>query len=94
MDMQGYVRRVQNGICFICAMQRGDPEYAHEVILDDGEHIAFVAKYPTLRGYVLVCPKRHVEHVIRDLDLDAYLRMQAVVHRVASAVESVGMIGS
>jgi diadenosine tetraphosphate (Ap4A) HIT family hydrolase len=61
----------------------------HEVVFDDGEHIAFLSRYPTLYGYVLVSPRRHVERVIGELDEDAYLRLQAVVYRVARAVEAV-----
>jgi diadenosine tetraphosphate (Ap4A) HIT family hydrolase len=87
--MAGYLRRARSGTCFICACLAGDPEYAHEIVYDDGEHVAFLNRYPTLYGYVLVAPREHVEHVIRDLDLDAYLRMQAVVHRVGRAVETV-----
>lgn len=86
MDLEAYTRVARSGRCFICA-----PDLAgnHEILLDDGEHIAFLARFPTMLGYVLVCPKRHVEHVVRDLDLGAYLRLQSVVHRVAQAVESV-----
>ncbi|MFI6906256.1 HIT family protein [Nonomuraea sp. NPDC050394] len=43
----------------------------------------------TLPGYVLVCPKAHVEHVVRDLDEGAYLALMGVVRRVALAVEAV-----
>jgi len=89
LDMAAYVRRARSGTCFVCALLAGDPGFAHEIVYDDGEHIAFLNRYPTLYGYVLVAPRRHVEHVIRDLDIDAYLRLQAVVHRVARAVEAV-----
>jgi diadenosine tetraphosphate (Ap4A) HIT family hydrolase len=89
MDMAAYARRARSGICFICACLAGDPAYTHEVVYDDGEHVAFLDRYPTLYGYLLVAPRAHVRHVVRDLDLEAYLRMQAVVHRVARAVESV-----
>jgi len=39
-------------------------------------------------GHVLVAPKAHIEHVIQDFEEDAYLRLQAVVYRVARAVEA------
>jgi diadenosine tetraphosphate (Ap4A) HIT family hydrolase len=89
MDMAAYERRVRRGPCFICALQTCEPGYEHDVILDDDEHIAFLSRYPTMPGYVLVSPKRHIEHVVRDLDLDSCIRLQKVVHRVARAVESV-----
>ena len=67
----------------------GEDGYEHEVVLDDGEHIAFLSRYPTVYGYLLVAPKRHVEHVFRDLTPLEYGRLWAVVHRVARALESV-----
>jgi diadenosine tetraphosphate (Ap4A) HIT family hydrolase len=58
-------------------------------VFDDGDHVAFLNRYPTVYGYVLVSPRRHVEHVVRDLSEEEYLRLQAVVYRVARAVEAV-----
>ena len=40
-------------------------------------------------GYALVSPRRHLEHIVRDLDPEAYLRLQAVVYKVAKAIEAV-----
>jgi histidine triad (HIT) family protein len=89
VDIDSYERRVRSGRCFICAFVAGDPEYAHECVYEDETHIAFLDAYPTLRGRVLVAPKAHVAHVVRDLDQGAYLRLMALVRRVALAVESV-----
>jgi diadenosine tetraphosphate (Ap4A) HIT family hydrolase len=89
MDLDAYLDRVRSGGCFVCRMLAGDPAYEHEIVLDDGDHVAFVNKYPTLYGYVLVSPRRHVEHIVRDLSVDEYLRLQAAVYRVARAVEAV-----
>jgi diadenosine tetraphosphate (Ap4A) HIT family hydrolase len=91
MDMEAYVRRVRTADrCFICAIGAGEPGFEHEVVFhDDGEHIAFLSRYPTVYGYALVSPREHVEHIVRERDLDAYLRTQAVVYRVARAVEAV-----
>jgi diadenosine tetraphosphate (Ap4A) HIT family hydrolase len=89
MDMDAYVRRSRSGPCFVCAFLAGDPDYVHDLVFDDGEHIAFLSRYPPLYGYVLVSPRRHVEHIVRDLSRDEYLRLQAVVYRVARAVEAV-----
>jgi diadenosine tetraphosphate (Ap4A) HIT family hydrolase len=88
--MDAYLRLTRPRGCFICAIVAGAPGYEHEeVFLDDGEHIAFLNRYPTVPGYVLVAPRRHVEHTVRDLGVEEYLRLQAVVHRVARAVEAV-----
>jgi diadenosine tetraphosphate (Ap4A) HIT family hydrolase len=89
MDMSAYVRRVRSGGCFVCALIAGEPGYEHELVFDDGEHIAFLSRYPTVYGYLLVSPKRHVEHLARDLTADEYVRLHATVHRVARALESV-----
>ncbi len=89
MDLAAYEHAVQNSTCFVCRIVNGEMDYPHEIIFDDGEHFAFVARYPQMFGYVLVAPKQHLEHVVRDLDLDAYLRLQSVIHQVARAVESV-----
>lgn len=89
IDLQAYERRARSGPCFICALVGGDPAYDHERVYEDEEHVAFLDAYPTVRGKVLVAPKRHVEHVVREMDEDAYLRLMAVVRRVALAVEQV-----
>jgi diadenosine tetraphosphate (Ap4A) HIT family hydrolase len=87
---EAYAKRVRSGPCFVCALIAGEPGYEHEQsVYDDGEHIAFLNRYPTVYGYVLVSPRRHIEHVVRDMSSDDYLRMQAVVYRVARAVEAV-----
>jgi len=89
LDVAAYVHRSRNGPCFVCALISGLAGYEHEVVLDDGEHIAFLSRYPTVYGYLLVAPRRHVEHVFRDLTPDEYGRLWSTVHRVARALESV-----
>jgi diadenosine tetraphosphate (Ap4A) HIT family hydrolase len=51
--------------------------------------VAFLNKYPALYGYVLVAPRAHREEVTGDFDLEEYVELQAVVHRVAEAVRTV-----
>ncbi|MCX4097773.1 methyltransferase domain-containing protein [Nocardia sp. alder85J] len=89
MDLAGYERRVRAQRCFVCAFVAGEPGYEHHTVFDDGEHVAFLSRYPTLPGYVLVVPRRHVEDVVGDLTTEQYLRLQSVVHRVARAVAAV-----
>ncbi|QKG18599.1 HIT family protein [Actinomadura verrucosospora] len=89
MDHEAYETRTRGGPCFVCAFLAGDPEYAHELIYEDDETVAFLDRWPTLAGKVLVAPKAHVEHVVRDLDEPAYTRLMLAVRRVALAVESV-----
>ena len=89
-DVDDYVRRTQSRPCFICAIMAGthDSEL-NQIVAEDDDHLAFLTRYPTLLGTVLVAPKQHREHVVRDLSEDAYLRLMALVYRVAQAVEAV-----
>ncbi|MEU4410971.1 HIT family protein [Streptosporangium sp. NPDC023963] len=87
-DLASYVRRSQGGPCFICALLAGDPGYdLEQIVFEDEHHVAFLDRYPTMPGKVLVAPKAHVEHVIRDLDEAAYLRLMLTVRLIALAVE-------
>jgi diadenosine tetraphosphate (Ap4A) HIT family hydrolase len=89
-DGTAYERRVRSGGCFICSLINGEPGSEHEELLyDDNAHVAFLSRYPTLRGCALVAPRRHLEDVVRDLTQDEYIAMQAVVHRVACAINEV-----
>ena len=88
-DVTAYERRTRTGECFICGFLGGEPDLKHELLYDDGAHVASLNRYPTLRGYALVAPRRHVEDVVRDFTPDEYLALQAVVHRVARAVNDV-----
>jgi histidine triad (HIT) family protein/ATP adenylyltransferase len=87
-DIDGYVARSRRGPCFVCAFLAGDPDYRHDLLYDDGERVAFLDRYPTMPGRVIVAPREHLEHVVRDLDRDAYLSLQDVIYRVARAVEA------
>ncbi|MFI1334641.1 HIT family protein [Streptomyces sp. NPDC020845] len=87
MDLEAYTARAQRGPCFVCAFVSGHPDFAHHTVYEDDDHIAFLDRWPTLPGKVLVAPKRHVEHVVRDLDPESYTRLMLVVREVALAVE-------
>lgn len=89
MDIPAYFANALTGPCFVCAFLAGDPAFRHETVFEDEDHIAFLDRWPTLPGKLLVCPKRHLEHVVRDFTGPAYLRMMLVVRRVALAAEDV-----
>lgn len=89
MDLDVYVDRARHGPCFVCAFLRGHPDHRHEVVFEDEDHVAFLDRWPTLPGKVLVAPKAHIEHVVRDLDEAAYTRLMLVVREIALAVEAV-----
>lgn len=87
MHAESYERRVRSGQCFVCAFLGGHPDYRHEIVLEDDEHVAFLDRWPTLPGKVLVAPRQHIEHVVRDLDEAGYVRLMTFVRTVALAVE-------
>jgi diadenosine tetraphosphate (Ap4A) HIT family hydrolase len=86
-DLDGYVRRVRTGPCFVCAILARDPAFPdHHIIYEDEHSIVFLAMNPTQYGYTLVAPKEHKEQVAGDFTMEEYLGLQRVVHRVAEAV--------
>lgn len=87
-DVASYVASVQSRPCFICGLVSGDPEFAHYIVHEDAFAIAFLNKYPPLPGYVLVCPKAHLEQVTGDFSREDYLRLQALVHEVGEALRA------
>ncbi|QVQ53517.1 HIT family protein [Spiractinospora alimapuensis] len=89
MDLPAYEARARHGPCFVCSFVAGDPEYRHETVHEDESHVAFLDRWPTVPGKVLVAPKAHVEHVVRDLEESAYLELMSFVRTVALAVERV-----
>jgi diadenosine tetraphosphate (Ap4A) HIT family hydrolase len=74
------------GRCFICEMLRSNPEFRHHVVFEDEQTVAFLQRFQTLYGYVLVAPKEHREQVTGDFTLDEYLTLQACIHRVGEAL--------
>lgn len=88
-DLAAYERRVKHGGCFICALVAGEPEAFHEIVYEDADHVAFLSRYPTLEGYTLVCPKRHVDDAVGGFDEAAYLAIQSVVRKVGLALQAV-----
>lgn len=90
-DMAAYERRSREGPCFVCGIAAGQPEYRDptDMIYEDADVLIFLNRYPTLRGYTLVCPRRHVERVIGDLSEAEYLRLHSWVYRVGQALQRV-----
>ena len=84
-DVEGYINRIQNGPCFICEMIAGRTNGNH-VIYQDDSFIAFLNKYPSLYGYVLVAAIEHKEQVTGDFTLDEYLALQRGIYQVTEAV--------
>lgn len=70
-------------------MLRGNPEYRHHIVYEDDRTVAFLQRYQTLYGYVLVAPKEHRDQVTGDFNLKDYLELQSVIHRVGEAIRAV-----
>ncbi len=86
-DLGQYVNKSQTGPCFICEMVSGNPAYQHHVIYEDQDTIVFLNKYPTLYGYTLVCPKKHIEFVTDGFALSEYLAMQKIIYKTSHALQ-------
>jgi len=93
MHTREYARQVQearrNGRCFICRVVDRTHSYNHHVVYEDDDTIVFLNRYPTLTGYCLVSPRRHVEDWVGDFSEAEFLAFQGVVHRVARAITAV-----
>lgn len=82
-------RASSTGRCFICEFLGQNPEFEHTLI-DETEHaVAFLSKYPTMFGYCLVAPKRHLEQVTGDFTEAEYLELQRFIYRIGEAVRKV-----
>lgn len=88
VDLEALVKRSTSGKCFVCEFLKGNPEYQHHLIAETEAAIAFLAKLPTLYGYVIVAPKEHLEQVTGDFAEDSYLELQRLVYRVAEGVRA------
>ena len=76
------------GRCFICEMLAGNPEFRHNTVYEDARTVAFLQRFQTLYGYVLVAPKQHREQATGDFSREEYLALQAVVHGVGEAIRA------
>jgi histidine triad (HIT) family protein len=88
-DVAAYLEGIGTRPCFICGLVAGDPSFAHHVVFEDEFAIAFLNKHPPLAGYVLACPKAHVEQVTGDFSREDYLRLQSLVFDVSEALRRV-----
>jgi diadenosine tetraphosphate (Ap4A) HIT family hydrolase len=92
MDIADYSRRVRAsraaGGCFICRIASGTDaaDETHRIVYEDADTIVFLNRYPTLLGYCLVAPRRHVEDWVHELDEQQFLELQLIARRVAQAV--------
>jgi diadenosine tetraphosphate (Ap4A) HIT family hydrolase len=89
LDLGQYARRISEGPCFVCAFTAGHPDYRHHLVYETDDTIVFLNRYPTLLGYCLVAPKRHLESWVHDMEQSEFLHFQGIVHAVARAIVAV-----
>jgi len=87
-DLESYKQRVGTGTCFICELASAPDSAGHHIVYRDEKCIAFLNKYPTLRGYTLVAPVEHLEQVTGDFSPEDYQRLQRVVYEIAQALRA------
>ena len=88
-DVAELVKRSTSGRCFICEFISGNPDYEHIKVFETPTSIAFLNKYPTLFGNVIVAPKEHREHVTGDFSESEYLQLQRFIFPVAEGLRCV-----
>ena len=86
--MDAYERRVRSA-CFVCELVAGNPAYWHHVVERDADSVVFLAKYPWLRGHLIVAPVQHREQVVIDFHEAEYLTLQRTLHRAGRALQEV-----
>jgi diadenosine tetraphosphate (Ap4A) HIT family hydrolase len=90
IDAAEYARRSRHsrakGDCFICRIAAGTDTYRHHIVYEDPDTIVFLNRYPTLIGYCLIAPRKHVESWVHELSLTQYLSLQRVAYQVGRAV--------
>jgi histidine triad (HIT) family protein/ATP adenylyltransferase len=85
-DVEQYARRVSAGSCFVCGFIEGRPGHQEHLVYENDDTVAFLNRYPTLLGYCLVAPKRHIESWVHDMEPAEFLGLQTVAHAVARAI--------
>ena len=86
-ELEKYVRNARER-CFICAIAAGE-DRRHHIVYEDQRAIAFLNRFPTLEGYLIVAPREHREQVTGDLSADEYVALQRVVYGVAEGIRAV-----
>lgn len=87
VDIEAYARSSQTAPCFICEMLAG--KRPHHIIYQDDTGVAFLNRFPTLRGYALVAPIEHREQATGDFSKAVYRALQDLVYAVSEGVRQV-----
>ena len=85
-DMNTLHNTFQTAPCFVCEIAEGSSGALRYIVYEDETYIAFLDGYPRQLGYTLVCPKKHLEQVTLDFDLDAYLDIHRLVYHISEVI--------
>ena len=91
-DLPSYERRSRSGDCFVCAIVAGTHDQPVHLVFEDDNYVAFLGGYPrlpVLRGYVILSPRDHKQHVLGDFTMPEYLALQTIVWRLGRAIHEV-----
>jgi diadenosine tetraphosphate (Ap4A) HIT family hydrolase len=88
-DMASLHDTFRTGPCFVCEIVKRNSDSAQFIVYEDDKYIAFLDAYPRQLGYTLVSPKRHLEQVTQDFDLDAYLDIHRLVYHISETIREV-----
>ncbi len=67
--------------CVFCMIaEKNDPH--HEIVWQDERHVAFLNRYPTNPGHVLVIPRAHTDYAF-DLSPEAYAALMEASRKLA-----------
>jgi len=88
-DVAKLVRRATSGRCFICEYLKGSADYEHVSVCETESAVAFLSKFPTLFGQMIVAPRQHREQVTGDFSEAEYVELQRFIFRIAEGVRQV-----
>lgn len=72
-------------VCVFCKIVEGElPCYK---IYEDEDAIVFLDAFPTMRGQVLVIPKKHLAPWLFDLEDEIYVKLMLVAKKIVRAVD-------
>lgn len=88
LDEKEY-KKIAGKECFICnIVNHGDKREIHAIIDENEHYIAFLNNYPTQPGQSLVCPKKHVKHIFKDLTEPEYEELCKFARKIGSAIQN------
>jgi diadenosine tetraphosphate (Ap4A) HIT family hydrolase len=85
-NLDELLRKNTSGRCFVCEYVRGNHDYSHIKVSETSHAVAFLNRYPTLFGSVIVASKAHREQVTGDFEEAEYLELQRFIYKVAEAM--------